>query len=318
MVNRLADARFDGKQVHLEIALYHYGNDALDARKGFISLVHPMSTDLDGLSQQLFSLRTNGGSEYCGMVIQTSLDSIQWSTDPEDLRFIIIAGNEPFGQGPVNYLTACKNAAEQQIIVNTIHCGDYEEGKRTHWYDCAALAKGRYLVINTDEQVVHIPTPYDTTILRLNMELNKTYIGYGSSGMAMKSRQMKEDKNAESLGAANAVQRTAAKTKASYSNASWDLVDAYAADSTMVERVSSSDLPDSLQILPRPQLAKAIEKLKAERLAIRKNIAGFETQMQAYIAEERKKIGATKTLDQVMIETIVEQAVAHGFQFGEK
>jgi len=65
VVNELAIAKKDGHSPNLQVALYEYGNDGLPAEKGYIRRVLPLTTDLDRVSEELFALRTNGGSEYC-------------------------------------------------------------------------------------------------------------------------------------------------------------------------------------------------------------------------------------------------------------
>ena len=74
IVNEFTYARC-GNQIRprLEIALYQYGNNDLASREGYIQQVLGFSTDLDEISETLFSLTTNGGEEYCGQVIHTSL-----------------------------------------------------------------------------------------------------------------------------------------------------------------------------------------------------------------------------------------------------
>jgi hypothetical protein len=100
--------------------LYEYGNDGLPSSEGYIRQVSQFTTDLDKISEDLFALKTNGGSEFCGQVIDVSLKQLQWSASNEDLKMIFIAGNEPFTQGPVNYKESCKSAIGKGIIVNTI------------------------------------------------------------------------------------------------------------------------------------------------------------------------------------------------------
>src|SRR3989442_12672829 len=68
IVNTVASANREGKKARLQIALYEYGNDRLSSEGGYIRQVSPLSTNLDTISEQLFALKTNGGSEYCGMV----------------------------------------------------------------------------------------------------------------------------------------------------------------------------------------------------------------------------------------------------------
>ena len=315
MVNRLADAKRQFQDVVLEISLYEYGNAGLDQKKGYIRRVQTMKADLDGLSEQLFALHTNGGDEYCGWVIQTSLDSLGWSKSPDDLRLVIIAGNEPFDQGPIDFRQSCENAVQKDIIVNTIFCGDMEEGRRTRWFDCTQIAKGKYLNINTNERVEHIPTPFDSTLIRLNDGLNKTYYGYGKRGVAMKQRQASQDANATEYGAANMAQRASAKAKKSYSNSDWDLVDAYTADSTFVEKIDKEELPEALKKKSKDELRKEIVHLQRERAAIRKELIEVEKKMQAYIVAVRKSRSDSQTLDNVLIDALTEQAKARGFTF---
>lgn len=315
MVNKLADAKKQQKDITLEIALYEYGNSGLDGKIGYIRQVQPLKADLDGLSEKLFSLKTNGGEEYCGWVIQTSLDSLPWSTTPEDLHLIIIAGNEPFDQGKINFRTSCENATQKDIIVNTIYCGDYADGQRTHWFDCAQIAKGKYLNIDTDQKVQHISTPYDTTLLRLNQCLNGTYIGYGVSGKKMKERQVVQDENAKTYGSSNVAQRALAKSKSSYRNDDWDLVDAWVSDSTVISRVKKEDLPDHLKGKPTPQITAEVARMRAERITLQKEMAALQLKIEAYTTEERKRQHLGLTLDNVLITALVEQATAKGFVF---
>src|SRR3954465_14738362 len=119
IVNELAAARCDDKtRPTIKIALYEYGNSGLPATLGYIRQVSPLTNDLDLISEKLFALRTNGGEEYCGQVIKTSLDKLEWSTSGADLKLIFIAGNEPFTQGEVPYRASCTLAKQRDVVVN--------------------------------------------------------------------------------------------------------------------------------------------------------------------------------------------------------
>lgn len=72
IVNELSYAKYGIQKPNLEIALYEYGNSTLPMEEGYIRQVLQFSSDLDEISEQLFSLTTNGGQEYCGAVIQAS------------------------------------------------------------------------------------------------------------------------------------------------------------------------------------------------------------------------------------------------------
>ena len=92
-------AKYGIQKPNLEIALYEYGNDHLESSDGFVRQVLAFNSDLDEISEKLFSLTTNGGKEYCGQVISASLKELEWGENNNDLRLIFIAGNEPFTQG---------------------------------------------------------------------------------------------------------------------------------------------------------------------------------------------------------------------------
>ncbi len=129
IVNQLAKAKDkEGEDPIIEIALYQYGNDGLSILSGYVEQISGFTTELDDISEELFALQTNGGSEYCGTVIKTSLEELKWSDSEEDLQFIFIAGNEEFTQGTTSYKSACDLAVNQNVIVNTIFCGNYQEG----------------------------------------------------------------------------------------------------------------------------------------------------------------------------------------------
>lgn len=165
IVNELSYARCNDNKPNLLISIYEYGNDNLNAGEGYIRQVLAFSNDLDEISKELFSLTTNGGNEYCGKVIQTSLNQLDWGKNKDDLKLIFIAGNEPFTQGRINYKDAATNAIEKDVTINTIFCGDYYTGISTQWKDGADLTNGDYMAINHNHKTLHIPSPYDDKIL---------------------------------------------------------------------------------------------------------------------------------------------------------
>ena len=120
IVNEMARSKRDGKTINLYVALYEYGNDGLSSQEGYVRLVTSLTNDLDKISEELFKLKTNGGSEYCGTVISDAVKDLKWTKSNDDYKVIFIAGNEPFTQGSVDYKTACKNAISKGIIINSL------------------------------------------------------------------------------------------------------------------------------------------------------------------------------------------------------
>ena len=228
LVNEFIFAKRNDMEPIVQVALYEYGKSSLAKKDGYIRQILPLTTDLDKISEELFALKTNGGDEYCGWVIQEATRSLRWSDSFDDLKVIFIAGNEPFTQGNVDYNISCKEAIAKGIIVNTIFCGSESEGINGHWKDGAVLADGNFLNIDQNRQVVRntIAAPQDKEIAELNLKLNDTYIAFGSMGEVGLRRQMAQDLNASSSSSGVAAGRAVTKSSLNYRNSSWDLIDA--------------------------------------------------------------------------------------------
>ncbi|MEP2937676.1 MAG: vWA domain-containing protein [Gilvibacter sp.] len=306
IVNELSYARCKSERPELKIALYEYGNDRLDDGSGFIRQVLNFTGDLDEISKELFSLTTNGGSEYCGQVIQTSLNDLNWGKDPDDLKMVFIAGNEPFTQGKVSYKDAATNAKEKDVVVNTIFCGDYNQGIGSYWKDGADLTHGDYMAINHNQRTVHIASPYDDMILQLNLKLNKTYVYYGSIGRSKMEVQATQDSNAEELSTANAVSRTVSKGSHLYKNSSWDLVDAESEEDFDYNELDKNSLPSELQGKTTAEIKSYVAKKKAARQEIQNEIQKLNEKRRVYIAANKKETGTN--LESAMIEALKKQA----------
>lgn len=298
----------------LQIALYQYGNDNLSSKEGYIQQVLNFSDDLDEISEKLFSLTTNGGEEYCGEVIHTSLKQLEWGKNPDNLKMIFIAGNEPFTQGKLDYRDAVTNAKEKDIVVNTIFCGNYEQGINTEWKKGATLTGGEYMAIDHNRQVVHIDTPYDDVIIKLNSKLNKTYISYGYLGAEKSRMQSVQDANAADLEEGVAVKRAVSKSSRLYKNSNWDLVDASEEKNFDVSKIEQDQLPKELRGKSAPEIESYIEDKKSERTKIQKEIQELNSKREAYIAKNQKE-GSTGELENAMLGAIKRQAAKKDYKF---
>ncbi len=352
IVNDFLKVKQLGVSPELEVALYQYGNDGLDPKTDYIQQMTPFTTDLDLVSEKLFGLKTNGGLEYCGAVINRAVQELKWSDRRDDLRLIFIAGNEPFDQEPgknarvqnraqvqqvqkkfsssktaaasqqeqaqatgaASYVDACKGAANKHIIVNTIHCGGEEEGRRTHWEDGALLTDGKYLVIDQNQAVVSIPAPQDKRLAELNSELNTTYIPFGQHGKAGAANQVAQDAN----NTMNFSARVLSKSGKFYRNDSWDLVDAAAEDNFDLSKIETKDLPEAMQKMTSEEKKTYIAKHAEKRQAIQKEIGELSKARAAFIAEERSKMTEDdESFGAVSLGIMREQAEKAKFKYEE-
>ena len=311
MVSTMGKAQCENNvSPQIEIALYEYGRTTNDAKKGYVKQINAFSTDLDSVSKNLFNLTTQGGDEFCGHVIYSSLQELTWDNSQNSYKVIFIAGNEDFLQGDIIYTKACTEAKSKGVIVNTIYCGDRMQGIREHWNLNAECGEGSFTNINQDAKIEDIPTPYDSILYTLNGKLNNTYIGYGAAGRSNYERQSTMDYLTFSNNKAAAAQRVGVKGNAKlYKNDSWDLVDRNTVGDgeEFLKTLDKKTLPDSLRNKSTEELKKIIEQKKAERSSVQKEIQTVNAQREQYIADERKKNAAK--VKEATLETEVEKII---------
>lgn len=296
----------------IEIALYEYGRSTNDVKQGYVKQISGFTTDLDKLSEQLFNLTTNGGDEYCGQVIYTSLKDLKWDSAASNYKVIFIAGNEDFLQGRLLYTKACAEAKNKGVIVNTIYCGDKMQGIQEHWNLSAECGNGSFTNINQDAKIDDIPTPYDSILFALNDKLNGTYLRYGTDGEAGAAAQTKADEMNYSMNKSVAVKRVTVKGKKElYKNTTWDMVDAADKDKKFAEKVDLNTLPDSLKNKSRKDIQLIIDKKAIERTVLQQEIETTNTKREAYLTNQ-KKIAATNNQTATLeseIEKIIKKQV---------
>ncbi|WP_027379013.1 vWA domain-containing protein [Chryseobacterium daeguense] len=315
IVNTLTALKYNGKAPEIEIALYEYGNDGI-RDENYIRQVAPLTQDLDLISEKLFALKTNGGSEYCGAVIRDASTNLNWDGNDKSMKLIYIAGNEAFDQGKINYKEVISNAKKKNIYTNTIFCGDRNEGIQTFWQNGAAIGDGKFFNIDSDRKVIYIETPYDVKISECNAKLNDTYIYYGSQGSEYKTKQITQDRNAEVQSVSNAVERTVAKAKKNaYKNDHWDLVDKAEKDKGYILSIRKEELPAELKGKSNAEIQKIVAQKSAERDKIQSEIEVLSKKRQDFIDSEMKKRGNSDSddLGKAIEKSILELAKRNGY-----
>ena len=315
IVNELATSKKDGKAVELNVALYEYGKDAIPSQEGHLRNIVPFTQDLDRISDEIFKLSTNGGQEYCGKVILDAVNNLKWNKSNDDLKIIFIAGNEPFTQGDVDYKNACKKAVKNGIVVNTIFCGNYDEGVQTMWKDGADISDGKYMNIDHNAEIVHIDAPQDDEIIKLGQELNKTYIAFGNYGKEKKVLQEEQDANSMSLSNEVMVQRSVTKSGGQYRNSTWDLVDAKKDGSVKIEELKDEELSEEMKKMNKEERKAYVDMMSKERENIQRKINKLNEERSKYVAQKMLENKNDNTLDAVMIKTIREQAKQKNYKF---
>lgn len=317
MVNEFAKAKKQGMTPLLEVAVYEYGNDNLPAQGGHIRQVTALTRELDKVSEALFALTTNGGNEFCGQAIDTALNGLQWSRSHGDIRAIIIAGNEPFNQGPVPWQQAVTAAKNKGITVNTIHAGGYDEGAQGGWKEGALIAGGNYMSIDHNHQVAHIVAPQDQKIAELNARLNQTYIPYGAEGAAAAERQAEQDAKNSGVSLGLLAQRVKSKVSALYDNSSWDLVDALESGAVKLDEVKPAALPEPMRDMDKKEQEKFIAARAEERKQLQAQIEELSNARDAYVAAEEARAAkpAAPTVSEALTAAVRAEGAKKEFDF---
>jgi len=327
IVNEFTSARLGGKKPVLQVALYEYGKSSLPPKEGFLRMVVPLTEDLDRVSEALFALRTNGGQEYCGKVIDAATRELDWSKLHRDVKCVFIAGNEPFTQGDVDYKKACRAAVEKGITISTIFCGPHQRGISTGWQDGARLADGSYASIDQHRAVAAVPAPQDKELAQLSAELSKTYIPYGGEKKRKEfaDRQAAQDANAAKAAASVAAARAGFKASGFYRNAGWDLLDAVEEGKVKLEEVTDDQLPENLRKMSVQQRKTFLAEKFRARKQIHARIQLLSDARKKYVAKEQQRLAAeaaeaspaeaTPALDAAIIDSAKKQAAEKHFKF---
>jgi hypothetical protein len=317
IVNELGQAR---PSPELRVSIVSFGNPGYGQDKGYVRIDQPFTGDLDAVNATLFAFGTNGGDEYVARAIDTSLRQLQWSTSPDALRIIFVAGNESATQDPqMSLQQVTQQAREMGVVVNSIYCGNEADAIAAGWQEFAQLSGGMYASIDQNAAAVaNIETPMDARLVKLNKELNETYIGYGAKAEESSANQLEQDKNAAMMSKPAAAARAVTKSSALYDSADWDLVDALKSG-VELEQVEEQDLPEPLQAMAPQERLAHVQQQGEKRKKLQQEIAELGRQRRDHIAHQREQMkDATATapgLDEVIQQGLRKVAEAKGFEF---
>jgi hypothetical protein len=300
---------------NLRVGLYSYGNDNYDARIGWIRKEVDLTSDLDAISQKLFALTTQGGTEYVTRVCRDALEQQKWRDDKDALKLIFVCGNEPASQDPVVKLKDAAGLAKKKgVIVNPIYCGNAGDADARDWKEYAQLCGGKFTNIDQSRSTVAVKTPVDARLSQLSFQLNQTYLAYGKDGVKKLKNQADQDKNAEKLQGA-AQTRAAAKAGGLYRTSDWDLVDRLARDPKFdVKKVPVDQLSQKMKKMKPEEREKYVKEQLAKRQKIQKEIVKLSKERADYVkrAEKTQLNHSGKAFSDALREVIREQAAKKG------
>ncbi len=315
IVNDLALAK---PAPRLRVALLTFGNDGHNPEDGWVAVQTPFTDDLDLVSQRLFALSTNGGTEYVGRVLQYA-GQLDWHAGDDGLKLAVVAGNESADQdGEVPFREMCKALISRGIMINSIYCGPASDNIAPGWREVALLADGKFAAIDQNHGTIVVESPFDDQLAALSAAVNETYVPFGAEGERGLSNQTAQDTNASGLNSAAAATRAQTKASALY-NCAWDLVDACRSGQVDLAELETEALPEAMKGMSAEQRAAYIEQMQQRRTEIQKQIAQLSEKREAFVRQEMKKQSAddSKSFDSAIRKAVREQAEQKGLRFEE-
>lgn len=291
-----------------------------DRGDGYVTTVTPLSDDLDAVYTQLMQYRADGGGDGPESVNQALYEAVtrpDWSSAETTYRVIFLVGDAPPHmdyQDDVKYTASCRLAARQDIVINTIQCGNMPETGPI-WRNIAHLAEGAYFQVAQSGSAVLYDTPYDEDIADLSSALDDTRIYYGDAEQVarMKARKHEADAIYEAAAPSAVAKRTifnSSKAGARNFLGSQELVDDVVSGRVQLEAVAEEELPAELKAMRPDERQTHIADQGARRQALQQQIEELAGKRQRYIEEKVKKEGqrGAASLDAQIYQCIQAQA----------
>ncbi len=311
IVNELATLKPEPK---LRVGLLTFGSPGAGVKPGDVVIQTELTTDLDLVSEKLFALGTNGGTELVGRVLHYALTDLSWSKDA-GLKTIFVAGNESADQDKEkSYTDMAKQAGARGIYVNAIYCGGADDGDAASWRTLAA-GHGTFSNIDHNRGTVSVKTPFDKELAALSVKINTTYVWYGRDRLVRASRQKKQDGNAAAAGAPAAAQRAEAKAGSGYA-APGDLVRRLAEKDFDAGKVADAELPENMRKMTGDERQAYLAEKAKQRAALQAKIQDLSKKRSAFVKKtmDEQQLDDSKSLDKVLRDAVKEQAKAEGFK----
>lgn len=295
-----------------------------DKGDAYVTKVHDLTDNIDQVYTDLMKFQAAGGGDTPENVNQALYDAVHklsWSKDRKTLKIIYLVGDCPphneYKDVPTYDKTA-KAAIEKGIYVNTILCGPNARARKI-WQEIAFAAEGTFLNIDAGGGIKEIPTPYDGELAKLNAELTRTVVLYGS--------RAEQRRNAKLHEAAAKYKAPAAAARASYAAVSGkagagDLLDAVRDKRVNLDKVAEEELPAEMQKMSGEERKKYLAARQAKRDEITKKIRQLSAKRGDFIKKKMAEMAKAspapaESFDGKVVETLRRQAARKGIHYKE-
>ena len=212
----------------------------------------------------------------------------------------------------VKYTDTCKLAVKNDIIINTVQCGNHPETKK-YWVDICRLAEGSYVQIDAHGgPILAVATPFDAELGKINTAISETTLVYGTREV-QRAGESKKVSNA-ALAPAAAADRAAYYARGG-AGTSYDLLNNIQNGTVKLESLKEAELPPQLQKLNLEEQRTFLKNLETKRKDMSQKALELNKKRNEYIAKKQaddSKNRARDTFDNQVLRILQRQATRNG------
>lgn len=283
-----------------------------DKGDDYVVKTTPLSEDVQGLYGKLIRVEADGGGdtpESVNEALDRTISGLQWTGGTDTRRIVFLVGDAPphMDYNEKRYPEILTAAAQHRIIVNAVQAGD-EADTTPIWKDIAQMGNGRYLSIPQDGgAVVVIETPFDSDILKLQGQLDRSVVPFGSPEQKAEVASKLDQKAAAPASVAlDSTGFYAKRSKKEVVTGGGDLVGEMMSGTAQVETMKDADLPDELKGKSAADREVWAKDKIAARTILQDKMAALVAKRDAYVSAHKNKMPAKAkdSFDSVVEDTL--------------
>jgi hypothetical protein len=303
-----------------------------DRRDVYITKHVKLDHDLDRVYMELMNFAAAGGGdtpESVNQALHEAVTKIKWSPEKSVYKVLFLVGDCPPHmdyKDDVKYDTTCKLAAEKNITINTIQCGNHASTTPI-WKEIAKKAEGQFFKVDQSGSAVLTTTPFDSELAELSKQFDQTRVYYGPKEEQDKqltrvsSAKRIYDEASVSAVAQRAVFNSSKSGLGNFIGAN-ELINDYDNGKVDLEKLEKDVLNDELKKMSKDQLVEYVKEQSDKRKEIAKKIDELSKKRQEHIDKELKKLSLSNkdnkaNLDTLIYECIKSQAAKNGIDYKE-
>lgn len=255
--------------------------------------------------------RRNGTDTDRADAVRIALHRLEWSPYPEDFKAIFVVGDGYFTRSKGALASACEQAADAGVIINTLFCGHYKFGINKRWSEPAYATGGQYIGIDHVQRLRYKETPIDKTILALNDRLNETFRLDADRLSALWKQQRDMDRDLAIVSKEARMHRIVTKAA---KGLLFDRTDALLNEETSAWGLEPQIPPGQI---PPPKTERELTQLsdkESRRRLIQQEILRLAEQRPLHLSSHNST-ARRPSLGRAVIKILREQTTAKGFYF---